>query len=63
MRALSGSKGYYDPDLKDGLVEASGRATLWPSQLQLISLCALEKGSPRSVDFRNASLRAGNFER
>ena len=63
MKALSGSKGYRRPDLKDSLVEASGRASLRPSQLQVISLCAVDKWSRRSVDSRHASLQKGNFQR
>ena len=53
-------KGLQGPKLKSGLVATSGYVSHPSSHLQEASLSALEKWELRSLDIRNAFLRAGN---
>ena len=57
------AKGFQDPDLKEGLVEASGCVSLRSSHLQVISLSAIRKWRLRSRDIKSAFSQADGFER
>ena len=47
------ARGYQHPDLKEGAVDTSGRVSLRPSPVRLISLGAIEKWRICSLDIKN----------
>ena len=55
--------GFQDPDLENGLVETSGRVSLRPSHLQVVSLAALRGRRLWSLDIKNACVQADGFGR
>ena len=57
------AKGFQDPGLKDGLVDASGCVSLRSSHLLAVSLGAIRKWKLRSFDIKNAFLQADGFGR
>ena len=57
------AKGFRDPYLKDGSVDAPGCTSLRPSHPRIISPGTIEKWKFRSLDIRNAWLRAGGLSR
>ena len=62
-RACQGAKASRCPDLIDGSVDASGRVSLRPRRLRIISLGTLEKWKIRGLVIKNRSLGAGAYGR
>ena len=56
-------RGYQGPDLKGGIVDASGRASFRSSDLRANPLGALKEWSIRSPDVKDAFLQADGFGR
>ena len=50
------ARGYQFPDLREGIVDASGCFSCRSSPLQVISLCVMKKGFLWSLDIKNAFL-------
>ena len=55
--------GYQGPDLREGIVDASGRVSLPSCHLQGVSLCAINKGKIWGLYFKNAFSQADGFIR
>ena len=63
VKARLVARGFQDPDLVEGLVDASSCVSLRSSHLQVISLSALKKWKLWSLDIKNAFLQADPFPR
>ena len=63
VKSLLASKGYQEPELKDGNVDASGCVRLHSSHLRVIPLGPIETWKIWSLDTENASLQADGFSR
>ena len=57
------AKGYQDPVLQEGVVDTFGCASVRSFHLQVISLSAIMGRKLRSLDVKNAFLRAGGCDR
>ena len=53
------AKGNQDPDLEEGIADATGCVSLRSSHLRVISLSAIKKWKVWSLDIKNASIQAG----
>ena len=63
MKARLVAKGFQGPDLKAGLVDTSGCASLRSSHPQVVSLRAIRQWKVWSLDIKNAFLLADGFAR
>ena len=63
MKARLATKGFQDPNLKDGLAETSGRVSLRSSHLQVVPFSAIRNWKLWSLGIKNAFLQEGGFGR
>ena len=63
VKARLVARGFQDPDLAEGLVDAPSCVSLRSSHLQVISLSTLKKWKLWSLDVKNAFLQADPFPR